>query len=1046
MIKIAYINIYGQSGLTNRKLLELDNFIQKHCLQIVCLQETYVSDNTFDECSYIYKNFQVISNNNTSGYGTCTLVKKDFNVTNIIKDVDGRIICLDIDEKLTVVNLYLPSGTDQQSKLKRESVVDNLPNLLLYKKETGVIGGDLNSITEKKDSLLHPDQKMSKCFRKLIKLYNLSDAFRELYPNEKQFSRYYTWKGAAGATRIDRCYFWGDLKTEEAKYCAISFSDHLAHIVNFGIKNEPNLKDSPRKRSIYKIKHWLVKDAIFREMIRSKFDCWLDMKEYFSPVYLWEEVIKPGIKKIAIAREKQINKERKQELEALQLKLDFHLSNLKDSNDQSYSDHLTSYELAKKNLHDFYQKRAKIILYQNRAEIFEMSDTTKIYHFESLSKYIKQTNFNKIEINNQIYDKKEDIEGAINGALEISMSKSHSVDLTSFQQLFSFDVPKINEKDNEVLTQSITKSELKKSLRKLRSKASPGIDSIPSSLYVKMFDLFAPLMVEVFNDIIHGQSPPASMRTSIVQFLNKPKKARSIKLSDKRKISVLCTDYKCLEKIMANRLKSVMSKFISPSQFAIKPKKIHQAISTARDLINFVKKKNISMGFLSLDMEAAFDNLSMDYVYKCFDKYGFSSSAINIFRNIYADSMALSYINGSMSKVIMDLSGNLRQGGCCSMELFVVGVNPLLQLLEKKLKGVTLYKLPMQGPVKENEAALPQLVKTGKVVGFVDDACPVVTTVGEFSTVDDCLKLFESASGCKFHRNPSTQKCKVTLFGSWKHKFNQDNIPLKFLQVTDHLDILGVRLYENWRSTQKENGLKVVQKISIVADRWKSGRFYEFLLRPHIVNTYMFSNIWYTAGVIDLQLGHLDEAQKRGNHYVHADCFLKPENMANYLPKNKMGLGIVHVLTKALALFIKNLLSEAKSDVNCYMSAVVEHYCCNVNLEPIPVRPPYLTDKLIQLMNLVLRQCDRLETKNIFHLLLKYEFKLDEDWKLRVVPNNPNLNFDNAVHLINSKILTITVRGSLWKHFHDVHYDDILRGKIKNSVPVCKLCNDVDIN
>ena len=208
----------------------------------------------------------------------------------------------------------------------------------------------------------------------------------------------------------------------------------------------------------------------------------------------------------------------------------------------------------------------------------------------------------------------------------------------------------------------------------------------------------------------------------------------------------------------------------------------------------------------------------------------------------------------------------------------------------------------------------------------------------------------------------------------------------------------------------------------------------------------MFSNIWYTAGVIDLQLGHLDEAQKRGNHYVHADCFLKPENMANYLPKNKMGLGIVHVRTKALALFIKNLLSEAKSDVNCYMSAVVEHYCCNVNLEPIPVRPPYLTDKLIQLMNLVLRQCDRLETKNIFHLLLKYEFKLDEDWKLRVVQNNPNLNFDNAVHLINSKILTITVRGSLWKHFHDVHYDDILRGKIKNSVPVCKLCNDVDIN
>ena len=170
MIKLAYINIYGQSGLTNQKLLELDNFIQKHRLEIVCLQETNISENTFDECNYIYRNFQVIPNNNKSGYGTCTLVKKDFNVSNILKDSDGRVLCLDVAEKFTVVNLYFPSGTDQQSKIERETVVDNIPNLLLYKKESGVIGGDLNSITDKQDSLLHLDQKISKCFKKLIKL------------------------------------------------------------------------------------------------------------------------------------------------------------------------------------------------------------------------------------------------------------------------------------------------------------------------------------------------------------------------------------------------------------------------------------------------------------------------------------------------------------------------------------------------------------------------------------------------------------------------------------------------------------------------------------------------------------------------------------------------------------------------------------------------------------------------------------------------------------------------------------------------------------
>ena len=889
-MKIAFINIYGQSGLTYQKLFELENFIKVHSLDIVCLQETNISEDTFSECNYIYKNYIVIPNNNKSGYGTCTLVKKQFSVSNVIKDTGGRVLCLDIDDQLTVVNVYLPSGTDQKSKTERESVIDNIPNLLLYKKEAGILGGDFNSITDKKDSILHADQKMSKCFKKLVKLYDLSDAFRKLYPNKKQYSRYYIWKGASGATRIDRCYSWGNLDADEANYLTLSFSDHLAHVVQYQLSHEMCQKENPRKRAIYKIKHWLVKDIIFQDRIRKEFESWMEMKDHFSALNLWEEVVKPGIKQLAIQREREINLERNQELQALQLKLDFHLWKLKEDDLVNLTEKLANYENAKQNLNDFFQQRAKVILYQNRSEIFEMSDATKIYHYESLTNYIKQSHFNQIEVNEKIFDSKEEIEKVISEALEKTMSKNHTVDIENFEQLFSFDVPKISKNDNMLLTDKIKKSELKKALRKLRSKASPGIDSIPSGLYVSMFDLFAPLMLEVFNEIIQGQQPPASMRTSVVQYLNKPKKAKSIKLSDKRKISVLCTDFKCLEKIIAIRLKKVMSKFVSCSQFAIKPRKISNAISAARDLINYVSKNNIPMGFMSLDMEAAFDNLNMEYVYLCLTRYGFSSDAVNIFRNVYSEAMAMPYINGSMGRMIMDRTGNLRQGGCGSMEIFVVGVNPLLQLLEHKLKGVCLYSAPLQGPVKENEPPLTPLRKTERIIGFVDDACPVVTTREEFFIVDSCLKFFELSSGCKFHRNPTTQKCKITLFGSWKRRFKQDNIPLQFLQITDHLEISSVKLYENWRTSQRENGLKIVQKIKLVADRWKGGRFYDFLLRPHNVNTYLFSNIWYVASVIDLQLGHLDDIQKKGNQYIFR-LFSQATECSKLLKKKRFGIG-----------------------------------------------------------------------------------------------------------------------------------------------------------
>ena len=203
-MKVAFINTYGQSGLSSQKLLELENFIEYNRLDIVCLQETDIQENTFFGCR-ILNRFTPIINNNKSGYGTCTLIRKNLNYENVIKDHEGRLISVDV-ENTSIVNIYLHSGTDQVSKNEREDFISNIPNILLYKKEAGLMGGDMNSIVDKRDALNYPEQKMSKCFKKLINLYKMTDSFRLIYPHAKQFSRYYVWKGKEGATRIDRCY------------------------------------------------------------------------------------------------------------------------------------------------------------------------------------------------------------------------------------------------------------------------------------------------------------------------------------------------------------------------------------------------------------------------------------------------------------------------------------------------------------------------------------------------------------------------------------------------------------------------------------------------------------------------------------------------------------------------------------------------------------------------------------------------------------------------------------------------------------------------
>ena len=132
-MKVAYLNTYGQSGLSNQKLLELENFIEYNRLDIVCLQETDIQENTFSGCS-ILDRFTPIVNNNKSGYGTCTLVRKMFTYENVVMDSEGRLISVDV-ANMSLINVYLHSGTDQISKNERENYISNIPNILLYKKK-----------------------------------------------------------------------------------------------------------------------------------------------------------------------------------------------------------------------------------------------------------------------------------------------------------------------------------------------------------------------------------------------------------------------------------------------------------------------------------------------------------------------------------------------------------------------------------------------------------------------------------------------------------------------------------------------------------------------------------------------------------------------------------------------------------------------------------------------------------------------------------------------------------------------------------------------
>ena len=146
--------------------------------------------------------------------------------------------------------------------------------------------------------------------------------------------------------------------------------------------------------------------------------------------------------------------------------------------------------------------------------------------------------------------------------------------------------PVFSEKDNTMFKAVPTEKEVKEVLSNSNLLAAPGTDGIPSLLYHECWNVFKEPLTEVAQAIHAGGHPTLSMRTSLMVFGSKPKKINSLKPGDKRRISLLNSDFKIVTGIDGKRFSSTATYSLSPLQLvAGADRHIHHGINLARDAV-----------------------------------------------------------------------------------------------------------------------------------------------------------------------------------------------------------------------------------------------------------------------------------------------------------------------------------------------------------------------------------------------------------------------------------------------------------------------------
>ena len=989
VLSVGFINIRGQTGLTSAKQAQIESFLVKEKLDILHLQEINICDDSFNKCNVLSSSFNIISNNSPSKYGTASIIKSDFVAENINLDSNGRAIVFNIGP-ITLANLYLPSGTDSISRNSREQYFsETLPHLLLNRLDSGCIGGDMNCITNKLDCTHNPASKMSPSLSRLTKTFDMADCFRTLHPTSKVFSHYYhTTQLGAGATRIDRSYSWGDLKVVRASYEPIAFSDHMAYIVSFTLPSSTARILSPRSRPLFKIRPEVICDKLFQERLGDSMADWKEVKELGLDVLQWWEIlVKPGIRKLAMQRSKELNREKRGELNLLLLRQAYLARKLQSGDLKLYAE----LRCVQVEIEAWYQKESEKVLLQSRSDEVCMNEKVRIFHHDLHKKHLKRSSILKLLTESGIVEGHDECAGYLENQVAELLLNPAPVDQTARNIMLGEVEEVFTEKDNESFLSIPAMSDVKEVLSNSNLLAAPGTDGIPSLLYSKCWDVMGPSLTEVVQSISKGGQPTLSMRTCLMVFGSKPKKPNSIKPGDKRRISLLNSDFKIVTGLEAHKFGKTATHTLSPVQLvAGSDRRIHHGINLARDTILQAGKNKIGCGLLDLDFMAGFDWLDMAWVYLVLARKGVSMTVIDRLKRLYTESTTVVVVNNVLGKAFPNNRGSLRQGDVPSMFWFAIGIDPLLVYLEKRLAGIPITNLPVLGPTLESagSSTLPPIQQSYKVVAYADDVKPSITTMQEFFLVDEACAMLERASGVKLHRDPAAGKVKFLALGRWRGTLTQEDLPHQYIQLSDHLDFVGVELRATFVQTRKVNGDQLQTRVKNTIGPWKAGKFMPLTIRPYSANTYALSKVWFKCSTMNLRAQDISFINSQVKSWMYQDCLEKPSELVLYRSSEDGGLGLFNVKIRALALLIRTFLETSINPNfrhNLFHEILFRYHVQDEVSLPNPGLPPYYNMDFFE----IIRHYHSNSPLNISVMTTRQWYRvLLEDQVLKTVPTD----------------------------------------------------------
>ena len=224
--------------------------------------------------------------------------------------------------------------------------------------------------------------------------------------------------------------------------------------------------------------------------------------------------------------------------------------------------------------------------------------------------------------------------------------------------------PRLPEEASTELIRPITSEEIKQSMFSIDGEKAPGPDGFTSHFFKIAWTIVGREVVNAVQHFFHTSKLLPVFNSTIITLVPKCQNPNSIK--DFRPISCCNVIYKCVTKILVNRMKKYLPAIIGRNQSAFIPSRsITDNILMAQELVRGYGRTILSLRCaIKVDLQKAFDTVSWKFIIGVLNVLKFPGLFVDWIRSCLTGSRFSISINGGLVRYFQGTRGYDREIQC----------------------------------------------------------------------------------------------------------------------------------------------------------------------------------------------------------------------------------------------------------------------------------------------------------------------------------------------------------------------------------------------